>query len=244
MPSLGDTELPTSVVVNGVTYTASHPRFKQRFYWGGPNLILHFSSHALWRMFVRDISFEVAIKAAIAGSRIEYNLYWDRRTNIAAAVYGPKYDPRRHYDKPLVQKVITVFDRSDDRALRAFQALQQLLDTDELRRRTPRGMRFVEPEVMPDIIRLTLDDLGPGRGNSYDPPSRHQIYHYAYNPVEISYGSTHLRHYKFDTAFNPDGYVIDAHVAKRIGLRLDADMKFAESQIDSARSNSVPRRVM
>lgn len=244
MPSLGDHDLPTSVVVNGVTYTAKHPRFKQCFYWGGPDLILHFSSHALWQMFVRDISIEVAIKAAIAGSRIEYNLYWDRRTNIAAAVYGPKYDPRCCYHKPIIQKVITVFDRCDKRALRAFQALQQLLYTDELRARASRDRRFEPPVVHSDIIRLTLDDLDPARGNSYECPSQHQIYHYAYSPRPVHIGSRHLRHYSFTTAFNPMGRVIDPRDAKQIGLRLDRDMKFAESQIDLARSALVPICVM
>ena len=234
MPSLGDHKIPSSVVVKGVTYTPGHPKFKQRFYWGGDNLILHFSTHALWRMFVRDISIEVAIKAAIAGARIEYNLYWDRQTNIAAAVYGPKYDPHCRYDKPLIQKVITVFDRCDDRALRAFQALQQLLDTDDLRSISPRNRRFEPPTVHSDIINLTLDDLGPTQGNSYEPPNRHQIYKYAYDPVEICYGSSHLKHYSFNTAFNPIGRVIDPRDAKKIGLILDRDMKFAESQIDSA----------
>lgn len=213
-----------------------------RFYWARQNLILHFTQHASWRLICRNVTPENAVKASIAGRKIDYNLYWDPKTTVAAAVRGPPYDP--HSRRIQIQKVTTVFPRTNEKALRAFQALEQLYFNNvafamykrEMPPRPPgppsknRRLRKQEwRKRYPDrkILDLTLDDLPDGMGNSYVPPTPEDLKFAQRLAKPKSY---EIGNYNRSVLYDPDGYVVSPRSAKREKRKLQEAMKEVEDQ--------------
>ena len=213
-----------------------------RYYWARNKLILHFTQHGSWRLICRNVKPADAIKAAIAGRRIDYNLYWDPQTNVAVAVRGRPYDPRDRRTR--IQKVTTVFQRTDERALRAFQALEQLYFNNASKRRygrmpqRPRGppmrnprykKKRWDPTTYPDreILRLTLDNLPDGKGNSYVAPSEDEL---RYARKALVPKRSEIGNYDERVLYDRDGYIVDRQTAREDKRRLQQDMRVVENQ--------------
>jgi len=213
-----------------------------RYFWARKNLILHFTQHANWRLICRNVKPADAIKAAIAGRRIDYNLYWDPQTTVAAAVRGRPYDPRERQTR--IQKVATVFPRTNENALRSYQVLQQLFYNNASKRRynqmpprptgpPKRNSRYTkkrwEPKLYPDreILRLTLDNLPDGKGNSYEAPTPSELSNaqLAVEPTPREIGNYNER-----ALYDPEGYEVDRWTARALTNELKRDMKIAEKQ--------------
>ena len=213
-----------------------------KYYWARDNLILHFSQHAAWRLICRNVRPADAIKAAIAGRRIDYNLYWDPQTNVAVAVRGRPYDPRDRRTR--IQKVTTVFPRTNEKALRAFQALEQLFFNNASKRRyyqmpqRPRGPpmrnpRYQKREWFPsrypdkEILRLTLDNLPDGKGNSTMAPTPSEL---RYAKLAVVPRNDEIGDYDPRVFYDPDGYIVDKRTAKVEKRKLQDEMRDVEDQ--------------
>lgn len=157
--NLGDTDCPKSIPDPenpNVLLTEKSPRFNDKFFYARKHLILHFTKHANWRVFCRSgkglnggVTYKNAIIAAVYGKQIETNLYWDPHTNVAVALYGPVYDPEADYSSgDMIQKVLTVFDRTNERALRAYKGYMQLLNIERKARRYDNCPGYEKPEQL------------------------------------------------------------------------------------------------
>ena len=158
--NLGDSDCPESIPDPenpGVMLTERNPRFNDKFFYARKHLILHFTKHANWRVFCRGgqgsnggVTYKNAIIAAVYGKQIETNLYWDPNTNVAVALYGPVYDPDADYTSggDMIQKVLTVFDRTNQRALAAYKGYMQLLEINRKARLYETTPGYEKPEQL------------------------------------------------------------------------------------------------
>lgn len=223
-----------------------------KFYWARKNLILHFTQHAEWRLICREVELKDAVKAAIAGRRIDFNLYWDPDTNIAAAVQGPRYNPKGGIQ---IQKVTTTFERSDARALKAYQALRQLFFNNASRDKyqpltlqrpkgAPKKKKVTPIKMTPQwrpnkfankqILDLTLDDLPDGMGNSDVQPSFQdlQLAQKLFKATPRQIGAQYNKSVLYDRY----GNVVSPEQAKRDKHDLQQEVKLAELQIEALES--------
>lgn len=241
---------PDEITVGDTVYNEGSREFRDRFVWGRRNLLLHFTRHANWRMFCRRVDIKDAIKAAIAGQRIEYNLYWDPATKVAVVVRGPVYDKRKN--EITVQKITSVFPRTDERSLRAYRALDQLFINLAHKRQyatqlptgAPEGMRRTHmrrwraPYPIPKTMNLQLSDIPPGKGNSTSRPTEEEL-EWANNRLSEQPRAWAPSSYYWNGVYTPNGDLIvrdDPREAKRealeLGRMVNRDMKLAEWQID------------
>lgn len=211
--SMGGVDCPDPIPnPNGDGTMVTEADFHDTYFWGRKNLILHLTQHSNWRIACRagegsngGVNLVNAVKAAVGGVKIEQNLYWDRSTNVAASVYGPPYIPEDDYPSgPLIQKVLTVFDRANEKALLAYKGYVQLMNIKrEARRYTdlnnltrpedlPIGPRtrvsrqklwavdptnqFKPPRPSAEFMDFTIEDtLGTGKGNSTGAPTKDEM---------------------------------------------------------------------
>lgn len=155
--SMGDVDCPNPIPnPNGDGTMVTESDFVDTYFWGRNNLILHFTQHANWRIACRagqgsngGVNLANAIKASIAGVQTEENLYWDPSTNVASSVVGPKYDPKYKYPTALIQKVLTIFDRTNDKALRAYKGYVELLAINRAAKKYTQLKKLRRPEELP-----------------------------------------------------------------------------------------------